>query len=339
MLFPIRRPTVGLYVGSHALTVVEIGRDWRRGGKGRVLRQCRQIDLAPGLIRPSSIEANIVDLPAMTQHLKVALGNPDGRAVALSLPDHCARMALFDFETLPKKAEEVEALLRWRFQKDLNLTIGQARMQFRVFRPKGGAVKTGNSGVKVLVAAVREDIVAQYEMWCEAAGAIPMAIGLSSLAVVDMCRTMMTADRTEALFLHASETGFTFIAFRHGCPVFIRIKAMADDQAGTEPTSETPVVDETVAVSEDPLTQEILATLHYYADRDAGVASESEHAVHPIYVVTDQDWQAPALLGDFLPLKVVRIDWQAVRASCAVKVESQPQPVTGLSALAAILAA
>lgn len=312
-LYPIRRPTLGLQISSHTMTLVEVRRDWRRGGHGWHLKACRRIDLPEGVIRLSSTELNLLDVQAVTHQLKGLLEGRR-RCVAVSLPDHCARIALFDFDTLPQKPAEVEAILRWRFQNDLNLAVGKSRMQYRVFRTATGAAKAEKPTVRILVAAVREEIVSQYEQLCEAAGVMPVSIGLSSLALIESCRPVMTSHPAEALFLHATDDGFTFMAFRQSCPVFLRTKALPGDQ-----------------------TEEILATLQYYADRGNGAASAAEQAAHhALYLVKQQTWQPPAGLGDFLPLKVITLDWDSVHVTR--RVSPEPLPLCGLPALAAVLA-
>lgn len=313
-LYPIRRPRLGVHIDPQALTVVEVGRDWHRGGYGLRLNDCRQLTLPTGLLRLSSTEPNILDMQAMTNHLVEALGRRGRRCLTLSLPDHCARIALFDFETLPQKPSEIDGLLRWRLQKDLNMPAGQTRMQYRVFRPASGAGKVENQLIRVLVAAVREDIVSQYEQLCEAVGAIPVSIGLSSLALLGWWRSLMTDHPTEALFLHATDCGFTFMAFREGCPAFLRSKGLP-----VEPT------------------EEILATLHYYADRDAGRVPIQDQASPPLYMVKEQDWEIPPDSVDLPPLKLINLGWHSVR----VARRSLPEhlPFSGLPALATLLAA
>ncbi len=119
-LFPLTRPRLGLSIGAHALSLVEITRDWRRAWQGSGIRSCRVRELPDGLVRPSASDPNVSDVGALVEQVRTLLG---GRRrpwelwpVALSLPDLCARVALFEFEAWPQKRAEGEALLRWRFQ-------------------------------------------------------------------------------------------------------------------------------------------------------------------------------------------------------------------------------
>lgn len=339
-LFPIRRPALGLHIGARALTVAEVGRDWRQGGYGCRLHRVQRWQVPAGLLRMSPTEKNVLDVPGLAVYVRGLLGRRQGRCVALSLPDHCARIALFDFETLPQKPAQVDTLLRWRFQKDLSLPVGDARMPYRVFHPKPVPGQPPVKSVRVFAAAVREEIVSQYEQMCEAAGAIPVSIGLSSLALLDAFRAAMSSSGGNALFLHFTDTGFTFAAFQQGCPVFFRLKALY-----AEPPPSPGALGER-------LVQEVSATLHFYGERYLGSPDRLGAAAGPLYVVKGHEGLDPVLeesgrdLAQFLlggadaeplDLNVVPLDWQALRVHCNRL--AQPLPGSGMSAVATLLAA
>jgi len=354
-LFPIRRPTVGIDISARALTLVEVSREWRKAGRGWRLRQCTRQEVSEGVLNPSATEPNIANLTIMTSHLRGLLKDHMGSCVAVSLPDQCARLALFDFETLPHKATEVEALLRFRFQKDLGIPLGDARITYRVFRPKSDANRT----VRVLVAAVRQEIVGQYEQLCEQVGVVPVAVGLSSFLLFDACTAAMTTSARDALFLHVGEQSLAFLAFQQGCPIFLRVKSlphhvlqMPDGQVGDGGAENTG------SAKEAPIIQEILATLHYYADRYLGQPDEGGPRPCPLYLVKaygdyrngrqdtngEDDPLGPAAgevlsaaLTDQVQLKLMMLDWNVLRVSNGST--RGPLARSGLSAIAAMLAA
>jgi hypothetical protein len=306
----------------------------------------------PGLVRLSFAEKNILDVPALADHVRGLVGNGNGHCVALSLPDECARMALFDFETLPQNPAQVDALLRWRFQKDLSVVVGDARMPYRVFHPKPAAGQSANGTVRVLAAAVREEIVFQYEQMCEVAGVIPAAIGLSSLALLDSCRAAMTASSDHALFLHLTDSGFVFVAFQQGCPTFFRIKALHQDPPPTAGGLDPTANQDAPGFSAEELVQEVLATLCFYADRYVRAVDGAGLAASPLYLVKGQERLDPAVedrgkdlgvhllsgsVSDSLKLNLVTLDWNVLCVSRSRP--EDPLPGSGLPALAALLAA
>ena len=352
-LFPIRRPTVGIDISARALTLVEVSREWRKAGRGWRLRQCTRQEVSEGVLHPSATEPNIANLTILTSNLKGLLKDHAGSCVAVSLPDQCARLALFDFETLPHNQTEVEALLRFRFQKDLGIPLGDARISYRVFRPK-----ELNRTVRVLVAAVRQEIVGQYEQLCEQAGVVPIAVGLSSFLLFDACTAAMTTSARDALFLHVGEQSLAFLAFQQGCPIFLRVKSLPNHvlRVPDQPADNGGVQNGT-AGQEAPIIQEILATLHYYADRYLGQPDEGVQRPCPLYLVKaygeyrngrlglDQDDPLgpeagevlSTALADQMQLKLMMLDWNVLRVSNGST--RGPLARSGLSAIAAMLAA
>jgi hypothetical protein len=252
-LFPIQRPRLGLAIDAGTLSLLESQRGWRRGWRDTDVRLCRTRSLPAGLVNLSATELNVKDVTALAREVRALWG--DSRAtsrvasVALSLPDLCARVALFEFEVWPSKPAERDALLRWRFQKDRGMAATGARLAFRVFPPRPGAPAGGTDKThRVLAAAIQGSIIEQYEQVCEEAGLIPVSLGVASLRLFDLCRPVMAAaqgrvqsdapasgqapgpltgtDPSEFFFLHVAQAGFSFFALRHDCPVFYRIKPL-----------------------------------------------------------------------------------------------------------------
>ena len=102
-VFPFRRPSIGLSIGARTLSLVEIRRGWGPSREGIGLRRCSERALPDGLIRLSAAEPNVSDLPALARELRAMLGSEPSAAVALTLPDLCTRVALLDFEALPRR--------------------------------------------------------------------------------------------------------------------------------------------------------------------------------------------------------------------------------------------
>jgi len=179
-VLPIKRPRLGLSVTSQTLSLVELHRPWRQAGLRPAIRRYQERVLPDGLLRDSALQCNITDVEMLAREIDGLLGSrpvlTSVRPVALTLPDPCARIALFDFDAWPLQPSEQDALLRWRFQEDLHLKAVPA--DYRVVRsvfPRSQSSerameRTDNKPVRVLAAAMRQDILAQYEQACLAAG-------------------------------------------------------------------------------------------------------------------------------------------------------------------------
>lgn len=323
-LFPITSPHIGLSISPQTLCAVEVGRDWRSGWRGVRLRQCRTRELPAGLIRPSASEPNVANVTTLTDHLQTLLDGRRSLSVALSLSDLCGRVALFDFETLPQKTAERDALVRWRYQQDLNVPAGDARLAYRVFRPA-----SDQSIMRVLAVAIRPDILDQYERACEDAGLFPVSVGLGSLRLFDLCCPAIkaAARSDEVFFLHAAEGSFAFVAVRGGIPAFLRIKPIRNGAGGESVTSASHVADE------------LVATLQFYTDvHPAGSGEADQGPLRSLFMVGDAMVQAAVdrTTLESLNVQIVPLGWDTAPVSSGIP-EPASLPQSGLPALAGCL--
>jgi hypothetical protein len=141
-------------------------------------------------------------------------------AVALSLPDDLALMGVFPFDKLPNDPQEREALLRWRLLQDARAATRVGRVVYRLFPAEGT--------VHVLVAAVEQSTMAQFEGVCEAASLLPVSVGFESLQLFDACRSVMKGAQ-EYVFAHLNGEVMTVIAVRRHAPVFLRKRRVKGD--------------------------------------------------------------------------------------------------------------
>ncbi len=269
-LFPLRRPQLGLSVSARTISLVEWRHGWVAGRPGGTLRRVLERELPSGLVRPSHTDLNIADLPALAEELRTLVASSGPTTVALSLSDLCAQLDIFEFDTLPEKAVEREALLKWRFQRESPLPLGDMQIAFRPFRiePRNLPSPEGKtSGYRVLAMAIRRDILTQYEQVCDLAGLFPVAIGLSSLQLFDLFRLVMT--RADEVFFASSTTdSFSFLAIREGCPLFLRSKPVRRMQVS--------------------LDDEVLGTLQAYHDQyPVSVDPQGDLPPRPLFLVGD----------------------------------------------------
>jgi hypothetical protein len=261
-------------------------RRWWRAGRRLISGHTRGLD--HGLLRLSHTDLNITDVASFRDHL-MALHGVKRRAghpvpIALTLPDLCGRFAIFEFDALPAKSAECEALLRWRFQKDLNMSAATARIAYRAFPCGTPATQTSAACWRVLAGAVKTDIIEQYEHVCEEAGFIPISIGLASTRILDLYREMMTRlnrDLDEYFFVNVSESALSFFVFRAGIPVFLRIKALRNGIG-----ADASMVIEYCA-------NELRASVHFYDDSMRNVETRASYAGERIlFIFNSTEWSS-----------------------------------------------
>ena len=241
-LFPIARPTLGLSITTDSLSLVEIQRKWRGG----TIRRIAQEPLSSEVIQLSPAKPNILNTQAFSEALRrLVKGLKPPQPIALSLPDLCARMAALEFTSFPTKPVEREAILSWRFQQDFNISTTNSRLAYSVYEPKKSkkplASETPNV-IRVFATSIQHAIIEQYEEVCLQSGLLPLTVGISSLDVFDCYRQTIqesidtasnrsSLSSTEFFFLHLTDWGFFFSAFRDNFPVFVRAKSLRFSQS------------------------------------------------------------------------------------------------------------
>lgn len=129
--------------------------------------------VAPGLGGP-----NVLNGDALRTAIKGALGAVSGklRDVAVIVPDAAIRVLLLDFEALPDKAQEIEAVIRFRLKKSLPFDVDEAAVSYEL--------KRGKDGVRVVAAVSPRAIIEEYESAFRDSGYDPGVVLPSSLAAL-----------------------------------------------------------------------------------------------------------------------------------------------------------
>jgi hypothetical protein len=152
--------------------------------------------------------------------------------LSVSLPLSCAHVALFAFDNFASRVEDQVAILRWRFQQDERVTVGDAHLAYRVFGERSPKQSLNEKKVTyVLAVAAKPQVLQQYQQVLHEAGVIPVSIGWSTLQVYDLARGCMQRGR-EIFFLNEDVDSWTLIAAREGIPVYMRHRsgqALASD--------------------------------------------------------------------------------------------------------------
>jgi hypothetical protein len=227
LFFPIHRPRVGLSFTERGLALVELRRGWGKPSIARINERA----LPEGLLTLSSSELNVKDRTVLVKELRTFVAALSDRTIAVCLPDCVGHLAVFPFETLPSRERERETILRWRFQHEEHVTVGDARILHRVFPVQGpraatpAGLTTGGQVTAYLVAlAIKRSVLNQYEQVCLEAGLLPHAISCAALWLFDFYRPLFT-QVVDLFFVHQASDSMTFFAIRQGLPVFCRMKA------------------------------------------------------------------------------------------------------------------
>jgi len=150
----------------------------RSADAGRMVEMCSARELAPGTVVPDLIESNLRGGSAIRQAIESALGGISGRSrdVIAILPDTAVRVVLLDFETLPSKPEEAEAVVRFRLKKSLPFNLDDARVSYHA--------QAGGTGLRAMAAVVLNSVLQEYESAFRDAGYNPGVVMPSMLAAL-----------------------------------------------------------------------------------------------------------------------------------------------------------
>jgi hypothetical protein len=132
--------------------------------------------LAPAAITPSAVRPNLADPAAVAAQLRPLLESAGGLngEVTLLVPDLTARVSVLDFDVLPARRDEIDALARFRLRKSLPFGEEQAAIAAQVLSP-----------TRLLVTVAERARINEYEDCLEAAGAraaVVLPSGLTCLA-------------------------------------------------------------------------------------------------------------------------------------------------------------
>jgi type IV pilus assembly protein PilM len=149
-----------------------------RAGSGRVVDACSARELAPGTVVPDLTESNLRDGTAIREAIESALDSVGGRSrdVIAILPDTAVRVVLLDFEALPSKPEEAEAVVRFRLKKSLPFNPDDARVSYHAH--------PGGTGVRAVAAVILNSVLQEYESAFRDAGYNPGVVMPSMLAAL-----------------------------------------------------------------------------------------------------------------------------------------------------------
>lgn len=262
-LFPVQKPFIGLSLTARAVTSVELSPSlWPL--RHRSIRALKRHELATELVRLSTDENNISEVTAFAKDLTTLIGSRRCASVALSLPNQCAHIALLNFDMLPENPDECASLVRWRLEEDLQIPAAECRVAYRVFGTPAGDKLSDCSKHRILAAAIRNNVLTQYEQACEQAGLLPVAVGIQGLQLFDLSRAMIRQD-DEWFFASFLDDQFFFVAVRHACPFLLRSKPLPKAPARRQ--------------------LELMASIQYYDELCASLGAKPQSSPRSLYIL------------------------------------------------------
>jgi len=157
--------------------------------KGTELEMFTSRHLAPGTVVPALNGANIADGTALRTAINGALAPVSGKSkdVIAILPDAAVRVLLLEFDDLPSKAKEADAVIRFRLKKSLPFDVEQSALSCDVRR--------ANGTIQVVAAVSPHAVVNEYEAAFRDAGYTPGVVLPSALAALGL----LEGDRPELM--------------------------------------------------------------------------------------------------------------------------------------------
>jgi hypothetical protein len=266
------------------------------------------------VVKLSPIDGNVIDRSALEERLRSLAGPPRRlrvlgytllsglpRSVTLVLPDLAVRSTVLHLEQIPARREEQEALIRWRLAQEQRLPLGGAKLNWQVFPPR----HPKESLHMVLVIAIQESILAEYEAACEASGLLPQEVTVASFRLFDLW--LKAAGGTRCLnrdlaLVTIADGGLTCLIVHDARPVFVRTKFLGGDPLA----------------GEDMGTQESIARI--VRETELSILACQEHVpdLRLTRLVLMAESELPGLedqLGHALGVSTDQIMWEHVEAA------------------------
>jgi hypothetical protein len=250
------RPCHCLRIGAQALAWGEVSRTWR----GRHRYRCVLSPTPKGVLKLSPIDVNVVDVAALESRLRSLAGSSRQfrmagrvllsdipRPITLLLPDLSVRTTMLHLDQFPKKAEEQEALIRWRLGQEQLVPLTGAKVIWQVFPAGRADVERSQT---VLVVAIQEAILHQYESLCESVGLLPQEVGVTSFRLFDLWLKAVGGRRRldrDIMWVSVLDGGLTCFILHAGRLAFVRTKLLTSDGQSWGDELEEAMVEKIVA--------------------------------------------------------------------------------------------
>ena len=301
-------PGLGLDLRSTEISVVRVVE--RRGR--REIDLCVSTPLPKGVLSFSMLSPNLNDGETLFQLLGNVLDQAGvkEKRLALSLPDHLARVSVQQIQDAPNSESEILELLRFQLKKTLPFDAAEARIAYERLP---GTIPTFLTGV------MRQQVASEYE---DLLGGLGFQVGLlltASMSVLNLVRLLAHQEVPSGgdyFFLNLEEEYFTLTLVRDGEGIILaRTLGMKTPQESGRP------------YQTDELIQEIIPTLIFYREKLKGSFISRIYYrslrpdLHDLQSLLQNQFEAPAEPFVLLNAINIRKDLQIDLAICATSIE------------------
>ena len=178
--------------------------------------------LAPGCLRVSLREANILDPQAFCESVRSAhnLLLYKGTRLSVSLPDAVGRIMMLDVEGRFKSRAEGLDIIRWKLKKSLPFDIADTHLDYQQLCVRE------NGDMALMVALVSRAVISQYEEQLMAAGFTPSRIDFNSFNLYRAFENRLAPHDDVALISFYDST-LSIMMFAAGVLEFQRVKDLS----------------------------------------------------------------------------------------------------------------
>jgi type IV pilus assembly protein PilM len=231
------RPRHCLKIGAESLVWGESSHTWR----GTRRYRCLLSPTPAGSVKLSPMDPNLTDRASLEERLRSLAGpvkrsQVAGRArvidvprsITLMLPDLAIRASVLQLQQLPARPDEQEALIRWRLGQEQRIPMVGAKIIWQVFPSSRPAEGTHT----ILILAIQEAILQQYESICESVGLLPQEVAVTSFRLFDLWLRVAGGRRRlnqDLIWVTISDGGLTCLMIHEGRPIFVRTKLLTTE--------------------------------------------------------------------------------------------------------------
>ncbi len=201
----------------------------RASRQGNEIEACAVRSLPPGVVVPGLTSANVANPDSLRTVLAdtIATVGSNGHDIVAIIPDAACRVTLLDFESLPSKPAESDAVVRFRLKKSLPFEIDRAMLSYDI-RPSNG-------GIRVVAAVSPPGVIEEYESAFRSAGFAPGLVvpsTIASLGTVDASRPTLVvkiASGTTTIAVVNNEDLVLYRATENSSTELVDPEQIADD--------------------------------------------------------------------------------------------------------------
>jgi type IV pilus assembly protein PilM len=219
MLFS--RTSLGVEINSSGVAFALLG----GSSAAPRLERISYAPLAPGSVRVSLREANILDPTSFVETLRSAhnLLLHSATRLSVTLPDAVGRIMMLDVEGRFKSRAEGLDIIRWKLKKNLPFDIADTHLDYQQLSVRE------NGDMALMVALVSRAVISQYEELLMQAGFTPARIDFNSFNLYHAFENRL-APQDDVTLITFYDSTLSIMIFAEGVLEFQRVKELSGSQ-------------------------------------------------------------------------------------------------------------